>query len=208
MRSKSDDRRTFTEVARREQIVTCAIEVIAEVGYPQTSIRKIADRAGIAMSVVLYHFGSKDGLVEAVIATMYQSALATVTPAVRREETPKDKLTAYIRSSIEYFDTHRMHLTALTQLGTSYRPTGGRRLDDLGMTPELAQQLTELDPSAILRAGQKSGEFSSFPVDSTAIALRGAVNAVVEKILQDPIFDARGYAEDLVTMFGRAVGSG
>ncbi|MGL5442979.1 MAG: TetR/AcrR family transcriptional regulator, partial [[Mycobacterium] stephanolepidis] len=37
MRSKSDREPTFTEVARRDQIVACAIEVIAEVGYPQTS---------------------------------------------------------------------------------------------------------------------------------------------------------------------------
>jgi hypothetical protein len=39
-----------------------------------------------------------------------------------------------------------------------------------------------------------------------AIALRGAVNAVVEKILRDPGYDARGYGEDLVEIFGRAVG--
>jgi hypothetical protein len=39
-----------------------------------------------------------------------------------------------------------------------------------------------------------------------ALALRGAVNAVVEKILRDPEFDARAYGEDLVAIFGRAVG--
>lgn len=80
MRSKTGDERTFTETARRQQIIACAIDVIAEVGYPQTTIRKIADRAGIAMSVVLYHFGTKDGLIEAVIASMYQAALETVPP--------------------------------------------------------------------------------------------------------------------------------
>ncbi|MUM19281.1 MULTISPECIES: TetR/AcrR family transcriptional regulator [unclassified Mycobacteroides] len=205
MRSKSGIKRTFTEVARREQIVACAMEVIAEVGYPQTTIRKIADRAGIAMSVVLYHFGSKDGLVEAVIASMYQTALAEVPPAVRRERTPTAQLAAYIRASVGYFDTHRMHLAALSQLGTSYKPSDGRRLGDLELTPELTDQLAELDPSAILRAGQKSGEFASFPVDSTAIAVRGAVNAVVEKVLQNADFDAHGYAEDLVKLFTRAV---
>jgi AcrR family transcriptional regulator len=205
MRSNSDRPPTFTELARREQIVACAIEVIAEVGYPQTSIRKIAERAGIAMSVVLYHFGSKDGLVEAMIAAMYQSALTIVVPAIAAARTPTQQLSAYIRSSVTYFDTHRVHLTALTQLGTSYKPRDGRPLRDLRQTPELTEQMTALDPSVILRAGQKSGEFASFPVDSTSIALRGAVNAVVEKILHDPQFDALGYAEDLVKMFTRVV---
>lgn len=205
MRSKTGREPTFTEVARRDQIVACAIEVIAEVGYPQTSIRKIAERAGIAMSVVLYHFGSKDGLVEAVIASMYRSGLDTVVPEVDRARTQTDKLAAYIRSSISYFDSHRIQLAALTQLAAGYKPSGGRHLRDVGLTPELTAQLTQLDPSAILRAGQKSGEFSSFPVDSTAIALRGAVNVVVEKILQDPSFDTHGYTEDLVKMFRRVV---
>jgi AcrR family transcriptional regulator len=34
--------------------VGCAIEVIAEVGFAQASIRKIADRVGIATSAVHY----------------------------------------------------------------------------------------------------------------------------------------------------------
>jgi hypothetical protein len=64
-----------------------------------------------------------------------------------------------------------------------------------------------LDPTAILQAGQRDGEFGDFPVESMAVALRGAVTAVVDKVLREPGFDARGYGEDLVEIFGRAVGS-
>lgn len=39
--------------------MTGAIEVIAEVGFAQASIRKIADRVGIAMSAVLYNSAAK-----------------------------------------------------------------------------------------------------------------------------------------------------
>lgn len=196
---------TFTQSARRAQIVAAAIEVIGEVGWAQTSIRKIADRVGVAMSAVLYHFGSKDKLVEAVIEEMYRSALSVVGPALAAESTATDKLTAYVRASVAYFDTHRSELAALAQLGTGYRPSGGRRFDKLGLTPELREALVALDPAAILVAGQRDCEFGDFPAASMAVALRGAVNAVVEKILHDPDFDARGYGEDLVAIFGRAV---
>lgn len=179
--------------------------MIAEIGLAQASIRKIADRVGVAMSAVLYHFGTKDNLVDAIIEQMYRSALGVVVPAVDAEATQAAKLNAYIRASVEYFDTHRVHLAALTQIGTSYQPSDGRRFDELGLSPELSQELAALDPTAILRAGQDAGEFGDFPVDSMAIALRGAVNAVVEKILRDPDFDAPGYAEDLVEIFGRAL---
>lgn len=184
----------------------CAIEVIAEAGYAQTSIRKIADRVGVAMSAVLYHFGTKDKLVDAVVEEMYRSALAVIRPAVEGETTATGRLEAYIRSNIEYFRTHRVQLLALASLGNAYRPGDGRRFTDLGLNPELAGQLADLDPAPILRDGQRNGEFGDFPVESTAIAMRGAVNAVVEKIVSDPRFDVTGYADDLVVAFGRVVG--
>ena len=205
MRSRNERPESFIRTARKAQIVKCAIEVIAEVGYAQTSVRKIADRVGIATSAVLYHFGSKDNLVDAIVEEMYRSALALVVPALEPETTATGRLNAYIRSSIAYFGTYRAHLLALASLGTSYQPSDGRRFDELGLSPEIAEQLPILDPAPILRAGQDSGEFGDFPVDSTAIALRGAVNAVVEKILRDPGFDVRNYGEDLVTTFARVV---
>ena len=195
---------TFTQSARRAQIVTAAIEVIAEIGWAQTSIRKIADRVGVAMSAVLYHFGTKDNLVDAIIEEMYRSALSAVAPALQAEATAAGKLTAYIRAYIAYFDDHRVQLAALAQLGAGYQPSDGRRFDELGMTDELRNKLTVLDPTAILVAGQRDHEFGEFPVGSMSVALRGAVNAVVEKILREPDFDARAYAEDLVTIFNRA----
>jgi AcrR family transcriptional regulator len=206
MRVNDSPPETFTRTARKSQIVSCAIEVIAEVGFAQASIRKIADRVGIAMSAVLYHFGNKDNLVDAIVEHMYRTMLALLVPALDAETTAADKLNAYIRSTIEYFGTHRVALKALASLGTAYRPTDGRRFEELGLSPEIAEQLAVLDPTAILQTGQRDGEFGDFPVESMAMAIRGAVNSVVEKILREPDYDARGYGEDLVAIFGRAVG--
>lgn len=205
MRSDARKPATFTQSARRAQIVAAAIEVIAEIGWAQASIRKIADRVGVAMSAVLYHFGTKDNLVEAIVEEMYRTALSVVGPAVDAESTAANKLAAYITSSVAYFDTHRSHLAALTQLGTSYQLADGRRFQELGLTPELKQELAILDPTAILTVGQQDREFGAFPVASMAVALRGAVNAAVEMILREPDFDARAYGEDLAAIFGRAV---
>jgi AcrR family transcriptional regulator len=204
VRSKTTQSATFTQSARRAQIVAAAIDVIGEIGWAQTSIRKIAERVGVAMSAVLYHFGTKDNLVEAIIEEMYRSAVSVVGPAIAAEPTAAGKLTAYIRANIAYFDTHRSQLAALAQLGTAYRPGDGRRFDELGLTPELREELAALDPMAILTAGHQDDEFGDIPVASMAVALRGAVNAVVEKILREPDFDAAAYGEDLVAIFGRA----
>ncbi|MGJ6125740.1 TetR/AcrR family transcriptional regulator [Mycolicibacterium sp. Y3] len=206
---RSDDAKplTFIQSARRAQIISSAIEVVAEIGWTNTSIRKIADRVGVAMSAVLYHFGTKDKLVDAIIEAMYRAALDVVCPALEAETTAHGKLAAYIRSNIAYFDTNRAHLVALTQISANFSPTDGRRFDEMGLSPELNEQLAALDPGAFLVVGQTDGEFGDFPIESMAIALRGAVNAVVEKILRDPDFDARSYGEDLVKIFSTACGA-
>ena len=50
---------SFIEKARRTQIIECAIETIAEVGYAQASLGQIAKRAQISKGVISYHFANK-----------------------------------------------------------------------------------------------------------------------------------------------------
>ena len=54
-------------VKRREQIVETASDVFAEFGYAGGSIRTIAARVGVAPATLIQHFGSKEGLLEAVL---------------------------------------------------------------------------------------------------------------------------------------------
>lgn len=54
-------------VKRREQIVQSAANVFAEFGYSGGSIRTIATRVGISPASLIQHFGSKEGLLEAVL---------------------------------------------------------------------------------------------------------------------------------------------
>jgi len=205
MRSRKSADPTFTQTARRAQIIAAAIEVIAEVGWAQTSIRKIADRVGIAMSAVLYHFGNKDALVEAVITDMYRSAVAAVAPAIAEQSRASDRLDAYIRASIAFFDSHRSNLAALSELSSAYRASDGRSLDVVGREVEAELDIAALDPRTILSDGQQTGEFGSFPIESVALAIRGAVNASVEQLLHNVDFDATIYAQDITTFFRAAV---
>jgi AcrR family transcriptional regulator len=56
-----------TGIRRREQIVAVAISVFGEHGYAGGSIRTIADRVGVSHATLLQHFGSKEGLLTAVL---------------------------------------------------------------------------------------------------------------------------------------------
>lgn len=52
--------------ATRDIIMDAAEALFAEYGHDNTSMRQITGAAGVNLSAVNYHFGSKDGLVQAV----------------------------------------------------------------------------------------------------------------------------------------------
>ena len=47
--------------------MAAAIDTIAELGYGQASLARIAETAGTSKGVIIYHFGSKEKLFIAVI---------------------------------------------------------------------------------------------------------------------------------------------
>ena len=54
-------------VQRREQIVRSASDVFGELGYIGGSLRTIADRVGASPATIIQYFGSKEGLLTAVL---------------------------------------------------------------------------------------------------------------------------------------------
>lgn len=54
----------------RERILDAAEELFAERGIGETSLRALTRHAGVNLAAVHYHFGSKEGLLDAVVARM------------------------------------------------------------------------------------------------------------------------------------------
>ncbi len=52
---------------KREHILIVAEELFAEKGFDGTSVRDIAQRAGVNLAMISYYFGSKEKLLESLI---------------------------------------------------------------------------------------------------------------------------------------------
>lgn len=52
---------------KREHILTVAEELFGEKGFDGTSVRDIAQKAGVNLAMISYYFGSKEKLLEALI---------------------------------------------------------------------------------------------------------------------------------------------
>lgn len=64
----SNDRRLVRGEASRDRILTTAIEVFGTQGFRGGSLRDISRKVGISEAGLLHHFGSKAGLLVAVLA--------------------------------------------------------------------------------------------------------------------------------------------
>jgi TetR/AcrR family transcriptional regulator, fatty acid metabolism regulator protein len=204
MRSNGEEGETFTERARRGQIVDCAIELIAERGYGTASIARIAERAGIAKSVVLYHFATKDDLVGVVVTQIALARAAAIGPAVEAETTAGGKLRTYIRATGEYIETHGSYALALLDIGATFRTRSGLRLDDVAAPARPEGDLATQSPEPIFELGQRNREFRSFDPTTMAVALRQTLDGAVLLVSRDPHFNIARYCEELVTLFDRA----
>lgn len=208
MRSDSNSS-TFTERARREQIVAAATEVIAIRGYGQASVAKIAEHIGVSKSVVLYHFKSKNDIIEAVVLSVFVAAAAHMLPAMNAAASPQDRLSAYIRCNVAFIEQNRVAATAMVEIFTGYRSPDGLRLDQAAAATSLPTdaQIAALDPEAIFADGLSDGQFRPLSPHFMKNALRAALDGAVWELVRDPDYDLIGYGEELVTIFDLATRS-
>ncbi|MDE1674098.1 TetR/AcrR family transcriptional regulator [Nocardia gipuzkoensis] len=80
-------------IAKREEILEAALEIVARVGYSRTTVRELAESVGLSQTGLLHYFGSKEQLFAAILARRDETDRATFTaPAV-----PPDLPAALIR---------------------------------------------------------------------------------------------------------------
>src|SRR3954470_16963162 len=94
---------TVTVVARRAQILAATVEVLAELGYRQTSFARIVERAGLSSTrMISYHFAGKDELFNAVVADVVGSIGQFMDQRMRGIDTAAGLLRAYIEGVVAY----------------------------------------------------------------------------------------------------------
>jgi AcrR family transcriptional regulator len=190
--------RTFTEEARRAQIVAATIETIAEVGFGKASYAQIARRAGLSSTgLISYHFQGKSDLMAQVAAQTYEAMGKHMAARMAGVTTNAQALEAYIRGVVEFVAEHRREMKALLEIflngGIEYTP--GTELVTLSPVEEM------------LRAGQAAGEFRQFDTRVMAGVIQRAVDGVPFLLETYPDLDLGAYAGELVTTFTLATRS-
>ena len=195
------DRGTFTQAARRAQLVGCAIDALVDVGYQQATVAEVARRAGVSKGVVTYYFPARDELLWTVVATVFASIGEHV--GSRLEDVPPARFVAiYLGAWVDYFRTYRREMMAIAELWTRFRDADGRlHLDARTLGQERA--LVE----AALAAGQAEGTLGDFSPRVMAVTLKAALDGLLVQLALDPALDLDAYRDELIALFDRATHS-
>jgi AcrR family transcriptional regulator len=190
---------SFIELARRQQLIEATIAAVAEEGYAGASLAKVASRAKISKSVVVYYFGTKDVLVETTVREIYQDIWKFLQPRFEAESTARGQLRTYIEAEFAYLEQNRARLLTISYLLMNHRNRRGALY-----LREEAEKINLQVLGGMLENGQKRGEFRAFAVKPMAATLMHAINGALEQWVVDPRLSLAEYAQELVTIFDLA----
>ncbi|MDI3388993.1 TetR/AcrR family transcriptional regulator [Streptomyces sp. B-S-A8] len=171
-------RKTPAEIARldaaRERLVSCATEVVADVGWSQASVSAVADAAGIAAGSVYQHFPSKAALAVEVFRRAAGRELEVIGEVLHAPGEPVERLSR----AVEVFARRALENRGLAYalLAAPAEPAvGAERL-------EFRRRYRALWAEAV-REGMATGRLPEQNAEISAAALTGAIG----EVLVDPL---------------------
>ena len=138
---------------RRADVVRLAGELFAQKGFRATTVREIAEAAGILSGSLYHHFDSKESIGDEILSGFINDVLADYRAAVASAGSSRDVLEQIVRSTSRTLARHRAAL-AMLQNDWSYFASQPRFSD-------LRKAVTEIERTWVtqLERGQESGMF-------------------------------------------------
>jgi TetR/AcrR family transcriptional regulator, cholesterol catabolism regulator len=94
-------------------MVAIAAELFAQKGYRATTVREIADAAGILSGSLYHHFDSKESIGDEILSGFVNEVLADYRAAVAEATDPRATLEQIVHGTTRTLSRHRAALTML-----------------------------------------------------------------------------------------------
>ncbi|MCX5270780.1 TetR/AcrR family transcriptional regulator [Streptomyces virginiae] len=92
---------------RRRELLDTAAEVFAAQGYNATTVRKIADAAGMLAGSLYYHFDSKESMVDEILSAFLTELWDGYDTVLAAGLGPRETIEALVTESFREIDRHR-----------------------------------------------------------------------------------------------------
>lgn len=110
---------------RRDELLAIAARLFAERGFKNTTVRDIADAAGILSGSLYHHFDSKEAMVDELLDSFQQELWREYDAIEASDRSPREKLESVVRASFDAIHHHHSEV-AIFQTDAAYLATFGR----------------------------------------------------------------------------------
>ncbi|NLW81134.1 MAG: TetR/AcrR family transcriptional regulator [Desulfovibrionales bacterium] len=178
-------------MSKRDRILAAAQELFADYGYAGTTMRIIAERAGVAFGLVSHYFGNKENLFLVAGYEMIDAMLA----AIRRDaESARNGLEAVDIFVGSYFAfTQANRTTFPTLIRCSPFSDDNPHLDRQKIGAKFEELIAEIEKG--LERGMRDGTIALLPVRDTAFMIYAAIVGAVRTVFLTPFGDPGLFAE-------------
>lgn len=157
---------------RQKQIIDAARAEIMERGYGATSIRDIAERAGMSMSALYHYYPGKQDLLRAILDEGVDAYFAAVEEALKEVgDEPAERLEALVAATVQFRAEHPVKSSITLTEERSLAP------EHLEAYLERAARGTR-QFQEVIAAGVKRGEFTTPYPDDARRGIIAMCNAI------------------------------
>ncbi len=188
---------------RRDHLVKLAAELFARKGFQATTVREIAEEAGILSGSLYHHFDSKETIVDEVLATFLDDLIARYRAALETGGDPRTVLSEMVRIGFGTLEPHRAAITVMQNDWNYLRQF--ERFNYLVKAEEEVEQMWV----AQIKAGQGVGLFRP-DVDPklTYRMIRDTIWVAVRWFRPDGRLNTTGLAEHYITVLFDGLATG
>ncbi|MFE6822228.1 TetR/AcrR family transcriptional regulator [Streptomyces sp. NPDC057690] len=186
-------------VAKREEILKVALEIVAQAGYRNATVRQLADAVGLSTTGLLHHFGSKENLFTEIVKRRDRMDVEAADDAAARAPDVHgdlvNDLPGRVRHSADVPGLVELYTRLAAEAIDQHHPSHGYF--------ENRYAWVRSRFAASLRTEQESGRL---PVDVDADRLAGILLAIVDGVqlqwLYDPSFDMAEHLRYALSLIG------
>lgn len=172
--------------------MAAATQEIAERGYEDASLTRIAERAGVAKGLIWRYFTGKDDLMEATATATMVSIRERIAGVLDLSLPVPDVIRAALRHVAALTVTHRAELIALNRIVHNVSHPDGVERVKLDYYEETYQA-----QETLFRHGQAEGSLQDFDTRVMAVAYQGSVEMMLDYLGTHPNVDPHTFADEL-----------
>ncbi len=176
-------------IAKREEILSTALEVIAREGYRGASVKELAEAVGLSQAGLLHYFDSKDELFTEILRKRDDLDLETY-----REETDVDPIRIFLRVM-----RHNAEVPGLVELYTRLNAEAGDHSHPAHRFFTERRARMHALFGELMDEGKRVGRYpAEIDTNSFALVITAVADGLQTMWLQDPAIDMASEIEKLL----------